>query len=74
MAEFIFALAAILTLFALAMNRASLGVWAAAVAIVTLCAQMGLASGQLHWPVFPFWALLGWLIACLLYTSPSPRD
>jgi len=73
MAEFIFALAAILTLFALAMNRASLGVWAAAVAIITLCAQMGLAGGALHWPVFPFWALLGWLIAGLLFVASFPE-
>lgn len=73
MAEVIFALAAILTLFALAMNRASLRVWALSVAIVTLCAQMGLASGQLHWPVFPLWALLGWLIAGLLFVVSLPE-
>ena len=45
MAEVIFALACILALFALAMNRASLRVWAIAVAGFTLSAQMGLADG-----------------------------
>ncbi|MGH6792074.1 MAG: acyl-CoA dehydrogenase [Methyloceanibacter sp.] len=73
MAEFIFALATILTLFALAMNRASLGVWATAIAIITLCAQMGLAGGALHWPVFPLWALFGWLIAGLLFVASFPE-
>ena len=44
MAEFIFALISLLALFALAMNRASLGAWALTVAVLTFGAQMGLAS------------------------------
>jgi acyl-CoA dehydrogenase len=73
MAEVIFALVSILALFALAMNRASLRVWAFAVAILTLGAQMGLAEGHLHWPVFSFWSLLGWLIAGLLVLASMPE-
>ena len=73
MAEVIFALVCILALFALAMNRASLRVWALAVALFTLSAQMGLAGGHLHWPVFPLWSLLGWLVAGLLFVASLPE-
>ena len=73
MAEVIFALACILALFALAMNRASLRVWAIAVAGFTLSAQMGLADGDLHWPAFPLWSLLGWLLAGLLFVASLPE-
>jgi acyl-CoA dehydrogenase len=67
MAEFIFALVSLLALFALAMNRAPLRLWALAVAAVTLCAEMGLVHGHLHRPVLTLWALLGWLIAGALF-------
>jgi len=73
MAGVIFLTAAILALFALAMNRASLRVWALAVAVFTLSAQMGLAHGHLHWPAFPFWSLLGWLVALLLFVASLPE-
>jgi acyl-CoA dehydrogenase len=73
MAEVIFAAASILAAFALAMNRASLRVWALAVAVFTLSAQMGLAHGHLHWPVFPLWSLLGWLVAGLLFLASRPE-
>ena len=72
MAEVIFALVSILALFALAMNRASLRSWALAAAIFTLCAQMGLVHGHLHWPAFPLWSLLGWLVAGLLFAASFP--
>ncbi|HAN63244.1 MAG TPA: hypothetical protein DCQ79_05150, partial [Rhizobiales bacterium] len=80
MAEFIFALLSLFALFALAMNRAPLRLWALAAAVFTLCAEMGLVHGHLHRPVLTLWALLGWLIAgalfalsynCLLYTSDA---
>src|SRR6266508_1792112 len=67
MAEFIFALVFLLALFALAMNRAPLRLWALALALVTLGAQMGLVHGHLHPPVFTLWALLGWLAALDLF-------
>ncbi|MGV1014405.1 MAG: acyl-CoA dehydrogenase [Methyloceanibacter sp.] len=73
MAELIFVFAALLAAFSLAINRASLSVWALAVAIITFSAQMGLLHGTLHWPVFPFWALLGWLIAGLLFVASFPE-
>ena len=73
MAEVIFALVSILALFALAMNRASLRVWALAVAALTLSAQMGLAQGDLHWPVFSLWSLLGWLVAGLFFLAGLPE-
>ncbi|HEX2447515.1 MAG TPA: acyl-CoA dehydrogenase [Methyloceanibacter sp.] len=55
-----------LVLFALAMNRASLRLWASGIALLTLSAQMGLLHGHLNWPVFAWWALLGWLAALAL--------
>ena len=67
MAEFIFAFVALLVLFALAMNRASLRLWASGIALLTLSAQMGLLHGHLNWPVFAWWALLGWLAALALF-------
>jgi len=73
MSEVFFALVSILALFALAMNRASLRAWALAVAIFTLGAQMGLAQGDLHWPVFPLWSLLGWFVAGLLFVTSLPE-
>ncbi len=73
MAEVIFALVSILALFALAMNRASLRSWALAAAIFTLCAQMGLVHGHLHWPMFPLWSLFGWLVAGLLFAASFPE-
>jgi acyl-CoA dehydrogenase len=73
MAEVIFALIWILAAFALAMNRASLRSWAIAAAIFTLSAQMGLAHGHLHWPVFPLWSLFGWLVAGLLFAASFPE-
>jgi acyl-CoA dehydrogenase len=73
MAEVIFALVSILAVFALAMNRASLRVWALATALFTLSAQMGLAHGELHWLVFPLWSLFGWLVAALLFVASLPK-
>ncbi len=72
MAEVLFALISISALFALAMNRASLRVWALAIAVITLSAQMGLAQGHLHWPVLSLWSLLGWLVAGLLLVLSLP--
>lgn len=73
MAEVVFALISLLALFALAMNRAPLRAWALAAAIFTLSAQVGLAHGQLHWPVFPLWSLFGWLVAGLLFVASLPE-
>src|SRR3990170_6562977 len=73
MAELIFAAVSLAALFALAMNRAGLRSWALAAAIFTLSAQMGLVHGHLHWPVFPLWSLLGWLMAGLLFAASFPE-
>ncbi len=73
MAELIFTLLSLGALFALAMNRAPLKIWALAVAIFTLSLQLGLGKGELHWPVFTIWSLLGWLIAAGLLTLTFPR-
>lgn len=67
MAELVFIIVALLVLFALGMNRASLRLWALGVALLTLSAQMGLVHGHLHRPVFTLWALLGWLVAAGLF-------
>jgi acyl-CoA dehydrogenase len=73
MAELIFAGLAVAALFALAMNRAPLWLWALAAAITTFSAQMGLVHGHLHWPVFPWWSLLGWLVAALVFVASFPE-
>jgi acyl-CoA dehydrogenase len=73
MAELIFTLLSVGALFALAMNRAPLKVWALAVAIFTLSLQLGLGRGELHWPVFTVWSLLGWLVAAGLLALTFPR-
>ena len=73
MAELIFAGLALAALFALAMNRAPLWLWALAAAVFTFSAQMGLVHGHLHWPVFPWWSLLGWLVAALLFVASFPE-
>ncbi len=73
MAEIIFALAVLGLVLALAMARASLVIWAIAVAGVTLAAQLGLSHGALHWPVFPLWSLFGWLLAGLLFAASFPE-
>ncbi len=73
MAELIFAAISLIALFGLAMNRASLRAWALAAAIFTLSAQMGLVHGHLHWPAFPLWSLLGWLVAGLLFVASLPE-
>src|SRR5690349_1346887 len=67
MAELIFIIAALLVLFALAMNCASLRLWALGIALLTLSAQIGLVHGHLHRPVFALWALLGWFVAAGLF-------
>ena len=73
MAELIFMLLSLGALFALAMHRAPLKIWALAVAIFTLSLQLGLGRGELHWPVFTIWSLLGWLIAAGLLALTFPR-
>ncbi len=73
MAELIFAGLSLAALFALAMNRAPLWLWALAAAIFTFSAQMDLVHGHLHWPVFPWWSLLGWLVAALLFIASFPE-
>ena len=73
MAELIFTLLSLGALFALAMNRAPLKIWALAVAIFTLSLQLGLGRGELHWPVFTIWSLLGWLVAAGLLALTFPR-
>jgi acyl-CoA dehydrogenase len=73
MAEVIFALVCLAVVLGLAMRRASLTTWAIAVALVTLSAQLGLNNGTLHWPVFPWWSLLGWFIAGLLFAASFPE-
>jgi acyl-CoA dehydrogenase len=73
MAEAIFAGLFVVVLFALAMNRASLSLWALFVAVFTFAAQMGLVHGHVHWPAFPWWSLLGWLLAALLFMASFPE-
>jgi len=73
MAEVIFALICLAAVLGLAMQRASLATWVIAVALITLSAQLGLNHGTLHWPAFPWWSLLGWLIAGLLFAATLPE-
>jgi acyl-CoA dehydrogenase len=73
MAEFIFACIAVAALFGLAIKRAPLTIWATAVALFTLFLQLGLGSGELHWPAFTLWALLGWAIAGGLFALTFPE-
>ncbi|MGE5260150.1 MAG: acyl-CoA dehydrogenase, partial [Actinomycetota bacterium] len=73
MAELIYASLALAALFALAMNRAPLWLWALYVATFTFTAQMGVVHGNLHWPMFPWWSFLGWLAAALLFMASFPE-
>ena len=73
MAELIFTLIFLAAVFGLAMNRAGLRAWAIAAALFTLSAQMGLVHGHLHWPHFPLWSLLGWLVGGLLFAASVPE-
>jgi acyl-CoA dehydrogenase len=73
MAELIFTILWLTVLFGLAMSRAPLWAWAPAVALFTLGLQIGLGSGEVHAPVFTFWAVLGWLIAGGLFALNFPR-
>jgi len=73
MAEFIFAFVAAAIVFALAMRRAPLLYWAAAIALITFCLQLGLGAGELHWPTFKLWAFLGWLIGGGLFALTLPE-
>ena len=72
MAELIFVCLSIAAFFALAMNRASLRLWALAIALYTLSLQMGLGVGAFHAPGFPLWALLGWIVAAILFAASFP--
>jgi acyl-CoA dehydrogenase len=54
-------------LFALAMYRAPLGVWAASIGAYTFLLQLGLGHGALHAPSFALWAILGWIVAIALF-------
>ena len=73
MAEVIFALTCFLVLLGMAMHGTSLRAWALAVAAITSAAQLGLGHGELHWPIFSLWSLLGWLIAGLLFAASFPE-
>jgi acyl-CoA dehydrogenase len=73
MAEVIFVLICLGLVLALAIARVSLRTWAIAAAAMTLAAQLGLAQATLHWPVFPWWSLLGWLSAGLLFAATFPE-
>jgi acyl-CoA dehydrogenase len=73
MSELIFTLIFIAALFALAMHRASLRVWAGTIAAYTLSLQLGLAQGQLHAPHFTVWTLLGWVVAGLVLAASFPE-
>lgn len=73
MAEFVFAGLTLAALFALAMNRAPLWLWALFAAIFTFTAQMGLVHGHLHWPAFPWWSFIGWLAAAALFMASFPE-
>ncbi|HEU4475851.1 MAG TPA: acyl-CoA dehydrogenase, partial [Methyloceanibacter sp.] len=73
MAEIVFVLICLGLMLALAMARVPLSAWALAVAVITTAAQLGLAQGELHWPVFPLWSLFGWLLAGLLFAASFPE-
>jgi acyl-CoA dehydrogenase len=73
MAEIVFLLICLGLMLALAMARVPLSAWALAVAVITTAAQLGLAQGELHWPVFPLWSLFGWLLAGLLFAASFPK-
>ncbi|MGH6736821.1 MAG: acyl-CoA dehydrogenase [Methyloceanibacter sp.] len=73
MSELIFALFSFAAFLALAMHRAPLWTWALAVALFTLSLQMGVGQGEIHAPGFPLWALLGWIVAGLLFAATFPE-
>ncbi len=73
MLESIFTLIWLAALFALAMYRAPLRVWAGAVALFTLSVQLGLGHGALHGLHFNLWTLLGWVVAGLLLAASFPE-
>src|SRR5262245_58763486 len=73
MAELIFAAAAAAIVFGLAIWRAPIVYWAGAIALLTLALQLGLGAGELHWPSFRLWALLGWLVAGGLFALTFPE-
>jgi acyl-CoA dehydrogenase len=73
MAELIFAVVWLAVVFGLAMSRAPLRVWAAAVALFTLSLQLGLGHGMLHGPHFGIFALIGWVVAGLLFAASFPE-
>lgn len=72
MSGFLFLLVCLATVFALAIRQASLQVWAASVAALSLLAQVGLPFGA---PVLSFWggAVLGWLVAVALAALAVPE-
>lgn len=71
MSEFVFALVTIALVFLLAMRRASLPVWAAAVAAITFAWQTGIVGGSAG--TFGFWSLVGWLPALILAALSVPE-
>jgi acyl-CoA dehydrogenase len=66
MAEFVFLVVCMAGVFALAMHRAPLWAWAAALAGATLTWQTGLLHGDFEEPTFGVLGLLGWVPVAIL--------
>ena len=72
MSEVLFFGACVAALFALAMNRAPLWVWAVAAAVATFLYQQGFASGTFEAQPFGPLTVLAWVPALLLTLSSMP--
>jgi acyl-CoA dehydrogenase len=72
MTELIFGLLCSVAVFALAMRRAPLWLWAGAFALATFLLQTGLVRGTFSVPAFDWLALLGWSPAVLLALLSVP--
>src|SRR5918999_3918300 len=73
MTELIFGLLCSVAVFALAMRRAPLWLWAGTFALATFVLQTGLVRGTFSVPAFGWLALLGWSPAVLLALLSVPK-
>lgn len=76
MAALLIAIAFLATATVLALSHAPLWRWAAATALLTLLAQIGTFSGDLHAPAWNVFSVLGWLAAIVMgaLSHPTLRD
>ncbi|HXF52522.1 MAG TPA: hypothetical protein VNK52_00215, partial [Hyphomicrobiaceae bacterium] len=72
MPQLIFALICVVAVFALALRRAPLKLWALAVAVATFALLTGLSSGSFDPVPFGIAAIVGWLPALVLALLAVP--